>query len=1056
MKGLFWSNCVIITGSKLRQMRKFRWLLLSGLCFVLQSVSAQTRITGRVLVGRNATPVAGATITIKNSNVSTVSGPDGSFSIPAASGSQLVISYIGYTTAEVKAASQPLTVTLTEGENALNEVVVVGYGTKTKLDVTGSVARISAKEVSNTPATSFESALQGRAAGVQVQQQNGKLGQGINIRIRGASSVSAGNEPLYVIDGIPVISGSQSTNGAATNPLADLNMNDIESIDILKDASATAIYGSQGSNGVVLITTRQGKSGNSRIDFGYYTGFQQKTGKREFMDAQQYVNFFEQAGAGAAKQDFAAGLYPTLQAALAAYKTTVENRFTRYSAGNTDWQTAKINTDWQDPVFQSAPISQYDLNFSGGSDKTKYYMSGQYLDQTGIVVRNSFKRYNGRMNLDQQVKNWLSIGVNMSYARSLNKRLSNDNQFSTPLQIVALSPITPVIDPRTGLLSGALDLATGNPNTNYPVYYNPLLSVGNASYNTWVNRTVGNVYANMNLLHGLVFRSEAGLDQLNQTEETYNGRATARNSGFTAASGFGSGAYYTAQVLNLTTNNYLHYIKSFGEQHDLDLTGGMAFQKSTTATSGAAAQGFPSDAYQKLSSGATKTTATSNGTSNTLLSYFLRANYKFNDKYLLAVSGRIDGSSRFGVNNRYGFFPAASAGWIVSKEDFLSGATWLDLLKIKASYGLNGNDRIPDFAARGLYSGTAAYGGQAGQTPSQLANPDLRWETTTGTDLGFEASVFRNLIRVEFDLYQRDTKDLLLSTEVPGTSGFSTQYRNIGKLNNRGLELTINTNNLTTRTFRWSTNFNFSLNRNKVTNLGGQLLGTAVNKAKEGEALGVFVAREYAGVDPSNGDALYYLNTLKGDGTRDRATTNNYNLATDVVIGNPNPKFIYGFGNTLSYRGVDLDVLLQGVYGNNVYNGGGPYMSASGSNGYDNQTIDQLRAWKNPGDVTDVPEARLFYANGTNASSRYISTGSYLRVKSVSLGYAIPAAVTRKIRIERVRVYARALNLFTFTNYKGWDPEVNADYQASNINQGVDFYSVPQIKSIVFGINIGL
>ena len=1037
-------------------MRKFRWLALFILIGSLNNVFAQTSVKGKVLTGKNGSAVTGATIAIKNSKRSVVSQMDGSFTIDAPSNAKLTISFIGYQTQDVDASASPLTINLVETESALNEVVVVGYGTKTKIDVTGSVANIGGKEISNTPVTSFEGAIQGRAAGVQVQQQSGKLGQGINIRIRGASSVSAGNEPLYVVDGIPVISASNSTNGAATNPLADLNMNDIESINILKDASATAIYGSQGSNGVVLITTKKGKAGNSKIDLSFFTGLQKPTGKREFMNTQQFIDFFEQAAVGAAKKDFAGGVYPTLQAALTARKTAIENIFTRYSGASQDWQTAKVNTDWQDPVFQHAPISQYDLSFSGGTDKTKYYISGQYLDQTGIIIRNSYKRYNGRLNLDQQIKSWLNVGINLSYASSLNKRISNDNQFSTPLQIVALSPITPVIDPRTGLASGSLDLVTGNPNSNFPVYYNPLLSAGNASYNTLVNRTLGNIYGNVNIIKGLTFRTEFGLDQLNQTEEGYNGRLTARNSGFTAAAGFGGGFYTTAQALNLTTNNYFHYVKEFGALHSLDLTGGMAFQKSSIATSSTAATGFPSDAYQKLSSGATKTTATTNGTSNTLLSYFLRANYKFSDKYLLSISGRADGSSRFGVNNRYGFFPAASAGWIVSRENFLSGVTWLDLLKIKASYGLNGNDRIPDFSARGLYTGTAAYGGMAGQVPFQLANPDLKWETTKGSDLGFEAAILKNRVSLEVDVYQRDTKDLLLTVEVPGTSGFSTQFRNVGRLTNKGIEITLNTVNINTKNFKWNSSINFSANRNKITSLGGQLLGTGVNKAMEGQSLGIFSAREFAGVDPANGDALYYLNTVKADGSRDRTTTNNYNTATDVIIGNPNPKFIYGFSNNFSYKGFDLDVLLQGFNGNSVYNGGGQYMSASGSNGYDNQTIDQIAAWKNPGDITNVPEARINGANGINSSSRYISGGSYMRVKSMALGYNISASILKNLKIDRIRLYARAINLFTVTKYKGWDPEVNADYQAGNINQGVDFYSVPQIKSVVFGLNISL
>lgn len=1040
-------------------MRKLTLLLLIFGFLFNKTLYAQTRILGKVIDEKNNTPVSGATVSVKNNtNISTATAQDGSFSLNAPANSRLLISFVGFKPLEIAASAAAL-IRLSPGEATLSEVVVIGYGSKSKQDITGSVAKVAAREINNTPATSFESAIQGRASGVLVQQQNGKLGQGINIRIRGASSVSAGNEPLYVVNGIPVISGSQSTNGAPTNPLADINMNDIESIDILKDASATAIYGSQGSNGVVLITTKKGRAGTAKIDLGYFTGLQKPTNKREFLNAQQYVDYLEQAAIGAAKQDVLNGSFNTLEEATA-YELDdprygLHSYFTRYSGANDDWKTASVNTNWGDQAFQRAPISQYDLNISGGNEKTKYFASGQYLDQKGIIIGNAYKRFSGRLNVDNQVNNWFSFGMNMSFARSQNDRVSNDNQFSTPLQIVALSPITPLIDPRTGLLSGQLDTATGRPNTNYPVYYNPLLSSENAFYKTLVNRTLGNVYGNINIAKGLSFRTELGIDQLNQTEEDYSGRLTARNSGVPN----GTGDYYTAQVLNITTNNYLHYITSFNELHDIDVTGGMAFQKGSTSTSGASAQGFPSDAYTKLSSGATKTEATSFSTENTLLSYFLRANYKYNDKYLLTVSGRADGSSRFGTNNRYGYFPAVSAGWIISKEKFLDNVKALSFLKVKASYGLNGNDRIPDFAARGLFSGTGAYGGQPGQKPSQLANPDLKWETTKGIDLGLEAGFLKNRISLEIDVYKRDTKDLLLSQEVPGTTGFSTIFKNIGNLNNKGIEVNLNTTNIAGSAFRWTTNINFSSNKNKITNLGGQILGASVNKAMEGQPLGVFFAKEFAGADPANGDALYYKNQIKGD----RSTTNDVNEAADVVIGNPNPKFFYGFGNTLSFKGIDLDILMQGVYGNQIYNGGGQYMSASGSNGFDNQTIDQLAAWKNPGDITNVPEARLFYANGTNPSSRYISGGSYLRVKSVSLGYTIPVAIIKKFRIERIRVYARALNLFTITKYKGWDPEVNADYLTDpatnanyNLSQGVDFYSAPQIKSIVFGINIGL
>lgn len=1032
-----------------------RKLLLScwGLLFLVISYAQTTTVTGKITDEKNGTPIVGATVKSKGGKATSLSQADGTFSINVEAGIKtLTIAYIGYADKEVVISGGTLSISLIESSQSLSEVVVVGYGTKIKRDITGSVAKVGAKELTNTPVTSFESAIQGRASGVYVQQQNGKLGQGINIRIRGASSVSAGNEPLYVVDGVPVITADLSSNGAQTNPLSDLNINDIQSIEILKDASAAAIYGSRASNGVVLITTKKGQTGTSKIDFGYFTGFQKPTGKREFLNAQQFVDYTLRAADGAAKVEYDAGYYETLDDAIADWRSYAEGRLTRYSAGNEDWRNASVDVDWQEQAFQDAPISQYDLNFSGGNEKTKFYASGQYLDQDGIIIRNSYKRYNGRLNLDHKVKDWLSVGMNMSFARSQNNRISNDNAFSTPLQIVALSPITPIIDPRTGLLSGALDELTGAPNTTYPVYYNPLLSVGGSSYKTLVNRMLGNFYGNVNIAKGLTFRSEFGIDQLNQTEEAYYGTITARNTGVPNGSGF----FSSDQLLNINTNNFFQYVKTIGEKHDLDVVGGMSFQKQTVSSSLAEGEVFPSDAYKKLASAASKVDATSSASEFSFVSYFLRANYKFNDKYLLALSGRYDGSSRFGTNNRYGFFPAVSAGWILSEENFLQNVNWLSFLKIKASYGLTGNAEIGNFASRGLYSGDGAYGGAAGQRPTQIANPDLKWETTDGLDFGVEAGIFNNRVSFEVDYYERNTKDLLLAVEIPGTSGFATQLKNIGNLKNKGIEFTINTTNVNSKTFRWTSTLNFAANKNKITNLGGQVLGTDVNKAKEGEALGVFFTREFAGADPNNGDALYYLNTVKEDGSIDRGTTNDYNLAQDVVVGNPNPDFIYGFGNTFSFKGIELDVLLQGVHGNQLYNGGGQYMSASASNGFDNQSIDQLGYWDKPGDVSMVPEPRMFYANGTNPSSRYISTGSYLRVKAVTLSYNLPSSIINKLKIEKIRIYARAQNLFTITKYEGWDPEVNSDYQVSNINQGQDFYSAPQLKTIVFGVNISL
>ncbi|MBZ5858656.1 SusC/RagA family TonB-linked outer membrane protein [Flavihumibacter profundi] len=1034
--------------------KKLTGLLWSLLLLTTLSVQAQTReISGRITDQKDGLPLAGVTVTVKGTSVSTATGADGTFSLKIPSGAKtLVISSVGYAQQEV-AVYDNISVSLTVGESALSEVVVVGYGTKIKRDITGSVAKVGAKELGNTPATSFESALQGRAAGVQVEQQNGKLGQGIKVRIRGASSVSAGNEPLYVVDGVPVTTTDLSSNGAQTSPLADLNTNDIESIEVLKDASSAAIYGSQASNGVVLITTKRGKAGKSKIDFGFFSGVQEPTHLRSFMNAQQFVDYSRQAAVGAGKYEYRLGYWNTEQEGIDWWTNYVESRLKRYSAGNDDYKTYKVNTDWQKEAFQPAPITQYDLSLSGGNEKTTFYMAGQYLDQTGIAKNNSLKRYNGRLNIDHKLNNWLSAGMNMAFSRTLNFRVSNDNAFSTPLQSVALSPITPLIDPRTGLISGELDPETGVPNTNYPVYYNPMLSVKGAYYNTFVNRILGNVYGQAQIMKGLSFRTEFGMDQLNQTEEAYYGPITVRNTQYPRGGGFTS----ADQILNYNTNNFFRYFTKIKEDHDIDVVAGMSYQDQNHFSQGATAESFPSSAYKKLTSAGTKTDATSTETEFSFLSYFSRLNYKFKNRYLLALSGRYDASSRFGPNSRWGFFPAASAGWILSEEKFLADSKWLSFLKVKASYGLTGNAGIGNYPWQGLWTGDGAYASIPGQRPSQLSNPDLKWETTASADFGVEFGIIKNRVTAEVDYYFRDTKDLLLAVEVPGTSGFSSQIRNLGKLNNKGFEFSINSENIVTKNFRWTTNLNFAMNKNTITDLKGQELGIGnVNRAREGQPLGVFVAREFAGADPATGDAIWYKNTKDASGKIDRTPTSDYNEAADVVIGNPNPDFIYGMRNNFNYKGLELDVFIQGVHGNKIYDGGGQYMSASGSNGFDNQTTDQLNAWKNPGDKTMVPEARTFQANGTDPSSRWLYDGSYLRIKQLTLGYNLPKNVLAKIKLERAKVYVRGQNLFTFTNYKGWDPEVNADYQASNINQGVDFYSVPQLRTIIFGVSIGL
>ncbi|NTE03230.1 TonB-dependent receptor [Agrobacterium tumefaciens] len=1007
-------------------------------------------INGKVTSGTSG-PIPGVSIFVKGSPANiTQSDANGNYKLTVPDEAKtLVFSFIGYTTIELPITGTTVNANLKEENTTLSDVVVVGYGTQNKRDVSGSVASVKSKDLENLPVTSFEQALQGKAAGVQISAQNGKLGQGITVRVRGAASVTAGSEPLYIVDGIPITSGNFSATSSPTSALADLNTNDIESIEVLKDASASAIYGARASNGVVLITTKQGKTGKTLIQFNALGGISTPSNHREFLNAEQYVQLIRRAGQGAANQDFLNGDYTTLQDALDNYSTIVEGRLNRYSAGNNDYQTYKVNTNWERESYQDNPVTQqYDLNFTGGNEKTKFYIGGQALDQNGIIVGNSYKRYSGRLNLTNKATDFLEVGVNLNFSNSINNRLSNDNAFSSPLQSVALSPITPFIDPRSGLISGTLPGAA----TNYPVYYNPFISIGNAAYKATVYRTIGKAFANVNIAKGLKFSTDFSIDNLNQNEESYYGSLTFRNTGTSN----GDGQNISTFVINANTNNFFSYNTTAGKS-TFDAILGTSYQKSTTKFSTIEGQDFPSDAYVKLGSAATKVIASSNESAFSFLSYFFRANYKYNNRYLIGLSVRADGSSRFGANHRYGYFPAGSVAWIASEEDFLKSSETISLLKLRASYGLTGNAEIGNYSARGLFAGTGAYGGIAGQIPSQIANPDLTWEKTKQLDLGFDFGLLKNRITGTFDFYQKNTTDLLLDVRIPQTTGFGIKTQNLGALKNNGFELGINTENFV-GAFKWSTAITGAINNNKITNLGGQILNSnEINAAVEGQPIGVFYLPEYAGVNPANGDALYYLNTVdQSTGNINRGTTTNINEAARIFAGNPNPKYTFGLNNTFSYQNFDLTVFFQGVSGNKIFNAGGQYMSANGSNGYDNQTVDQMQYWNRPGDITSVPEPRLGSGNGVGFSTRYISDGNYVRLKTLTLGYTFPASVLTKIKLSKLRLYATAQNLATITGYKGWDPEVNADYQSTNINQGVDFYSAPQPRVISLGINIGL
>ncbi|OLY94116.1 TonB-linked outer membrane protein, SusC/RagA family [Cnuella takakiae] len=988
-------------------MRKLKPMLLMALLLSVQVLWAQISVTGRVTEERTGTGIAGATISVKNGTANAVTNADGNFTINVPQNVTLVVSYVGFRPQEVPASSSPISVRLVPGDNSLNEVVVVGYGTKLKRDVTSSVAKVSARDFENLPLPSFEQALQGRAAGVFINSGSGKLGQALNIRVRGISSISASQQPFVVIDGVPVVSQSLGSATEPDNPLATINPDDIESIEVLKDAAAAAIYGARASNGVLLVTTKSGKQGRTKVSAGAYYGWSEPTRKAKFLNATQYRELF------------------TAAAENEGYDAAEEFAF---ETGTDDWNSTN-NTNWADQAFQKGSIQQYTASATGGDARTRFLISGSYNDQKGILIGNRLTRGTARINIDHNLSQRFRVGTNISLSQSNNYRVPSDNAFSNPIQLNALPPIQ------------ALKAADGLNNRN-TLYYNNLIELeGNNRNLNKTYRTISSAFLEYAIAPGLRFRSQNGIDFTNFQESQFLGRRTLDG----APTGYSFDNQVTSTIF--TTTNTLNYNKSVGGSGNIDALAGIEYQKGLSRGASVEGRAFPSDRFTRIQNAAIISNGSSSETEFRFVSYFARANYKINDRYLVGVSARTDGSSRFGKDNRYGFFPAVSAGWVLSEENFLKNSNTVSFLKLRSSYGRTGNAEIGNFSALPLYT-SLPYADIAGLITSQIADPALSWESTDQFDIGLDFGFLNNRITGELDYFNKNTKDLLLSRPLPATSGFTAITQNIGDMTNKGFEFVLNANILQGGAFRWTSSFNISTYRNEVTRLvspitpGQRTLG----RLAVGQPYGQFYGRKYMGVNPENGDALY----LAADGK----TTNDYNLGVDTILGDPNPDFYGGWNNRFSYKGFDLDVQAQFVSGNDVYNVAGFFQSVNGDY-FDNQTVDQLNYWKNPGDITSIPQPRLYAGNGAGKSSRWVQDGSYLRIKSVNLGYNIPRNVLRNAKIESARVYVAAQNLFTFTKYKGYDPEVNTTY-VGNLNLGHDFYTPPQARTISVGVNIGL
>ena len=979
---------------------------------IQQQQKKTVTVTGTV-TDKSGNTLPGVDIIIKGTNQGTITDANGNYSITAETGQTLICSFVGYKKKFVVVGAQTtVNIVMEETTSRLNEVVIIGYGTQKRKDITSAISKIKMKNVEKNSMANLSQAIEGKAAGVRVIQASGKPQGDFTIQIRGATSITAGNEPLYVVDGIP------------TSSIRDINPADIQSMEILKDAASCAIYGARASNGVVLINTKIGKkSAKPLVSFRSVYSISQAAKMLDILDAKQCAQLLND-------EKINAGMAPII---------------------NPD--TITTNIDWQDEIFFKGYTSDNQLSFSGGSEKTQYYISAGDRKSKGILKPSDYNRYSFSVNVDNQMFKWLSGGTNIYISKSKNRNIvGTDPIHGQGLLLEALAyttPYTPKYKPNGDFGS----------NPHQGGWANPYSYMYGSNASTRVSSLLGNVHAKVSILKGLSFKTSFDIDA---NYENYDQFDLQEHSEYNRSLG-GNAFANTSQKMVWLNENILDYNYSSGK-HVISALAGITRQESKRESSSMHKQGFPDDKVQTLNAGSTLIDASTWASKWTLQSYLLRMTYSFDNKYYFLANFRTDGSSKFGANNKYGYFPSVSAGWRISQEKFFSGITAVNDLKIRASYGLTGNQNgIGEYSHLGLIGLGAVYpfGGTIypGSYPSTLGNKDLKWESTKQTDIGINLSLFKSRIMFIGDVYFKNTSDLLLNVRIPTSTGFSNGIQNIGKISNKGLEIELNTKNLTEE-FKWSTDLNFSLNRNKVVDIGGEnkIIYTAgiirergnVTIIKEGQPLSMFYGYVSEGVDPQTGDIIYKRNSVSSA----------YTVSADsdrFIIGNPNPKFIYGITNNFSYKGFSLAIFIQGVYGNDIFNG--TRLTLEAMEQVQNQSTATLRRWKNPGDVTDIPRANFGNANNSLISSRFVEKGTYLRVKSITLSYDFSSDLLKTAHISSLNVFVSAQNLLTFTKYSGYDPEVswagNVGSQIDNsVSLGVDYGTYPNVKTFNFGFKV--
>lgn len=970
-----------------------------SILFLLMTVSSfaqQITLKGRVsdIFGQ---PIPGVSIILKGTSQGASSDFDGMYQFKADINSEsiLIFSYIGMTTVEEKINGRTtINVTMEENTEALSEIIVVGYGAQQKKDITGSVSLVSSESFEQRSNAQIGSLLQGQATGVEILANSGKPSAGLSVRIRGTNSITSGSEPLYVVDGVP------------TTDTRSINPSDIDAISVLKDASSAAIYGAQGANGVVLITTKRGTTDKPKFTFDSYMGISQVWNTLPVLNGEQYRDLMTELGQ------------------------------------NTDWNRFTSNTDWQKKIFQNGFSHNYQMAMSGKSNGTNYYVSGGYINQEGVVKSSELERFNFKINLDQKVNDWLTIGSRIAFTQYKDVDVNDNNAVN-----------------QGGVLLGALTTPsvigvfnedgsfTSNPFQNWE---NPLASTDGLEREYNSQRLLGNLYFEVKFLDDFKFKTNLGID---------NGFGVFDSFLDPFRTGFGK-SLKGRSINNTNKSSYyiientISYNKEIGS-HKIDALVGSVNQKNKWENSAIETRNFASESVKTPNGGSEIFSASADKSEKTNSSFIGRVNYSFADKYLITANFRADGSSVFGPDQRWGYFPSVSAGWRISEESFLNNIDAISDVKLRAGWGIVGNDQIANYSYLGRTGSGANYpiGGsvQPGTFPSSIENLSLKWEESNQTNVGIDVSLFNRKITFTADAYIKRTKDLLYDAPLPTATGFSSAIQNIGELENRGFEFSINTLNIERDDFKWDSGFNISFNKNEITSLvdSDVLVGSIAggrgeaSLIREGEPLGVLYGYRYGGVDPQSGNAFYLDNN--GDSTFTPSANDR------TIIGDANPDFTYSFTNTLSYKGFGLLVYMQGSQGNDMLNA--TRIETEGMVDPKNQSLAVLNRWRQPGDITDIPRSSFGNSDNSRVSTRFIEDASYLRIKAVTFSYSFSNKILDKLNLSGLKLYVTGENLLTITDYSGFDPEVNA-FGGSNTVRGIDFGTYPQARTTLFGLNV--